>query len=55
MTVLIMRQTAKNRWRIEFNDVVLVDDIILPNKFYAEEYVKAYVSTWAWEYRLESL
>lgn len=56
MIILIMKQISKNRWRIETKDEkIVVDEIILANHFEAEEYVKAYVSTWGWEYEVKEL
>ncbi len=56
MITIIMRQLSKNRWQIESETgKVLVEEILLPNRFYAEEYVKAYASTWGWQYRLEEV
>jgi hypothetical protein len=55
MTVVTMKRISKNRWRIESSSGnVLLDDIILGTVAEAEEYVKAYVSTWGWEYKLET-
>lgn len=56
MALVKMKQTAKNRWRIEtIFGIIILDGIILGNKAEAEEFIKAYVSTWGWAYEMEEL
>ena len=53
MTIVIMRQMTKNRWQIEsLSGILLLDDIILPNKEDAKLFIRAYVSSFNWGYRL---
>jgi hypothetical protein len=52
MTVYMI-QTSRNRWKIQSESGnVILDDVMLSNKTEAEEYIKCYVSTWTWDYRL---
>jgi hypothetical protein len=54
--IVYMVQTSRNRWKIQSESGrVLLDDIILSNETEAEEYVKGYVSSWNWDYKMVPL
>jgi len=54
MIIINIVQVSKNRWKLETQDQVLIlDDIMLYSIREAEDYAKAYISTWAsWDFNV---
>lgn len=57
MNTVLMIQESKNRWRIESEKgIVLQSDIRLGTVFEAEDYIKAYISSFLnWTYIMKPL